>query len=294
MGSACYRASEAYVLGALPRSKLTGVPPAIAATELVSVARDVREQPLRQTAAAAAVAGAPPADREDDVEATPWVRTPPKETPPVGTPRTKNMSNFADPTSAIPMAIPYVTDMVVPQLTTPAPDFCGTALVYGQFKEIKLSDYKNNTFVCPTEIIAFSDRVEEFRRVNCEVVACSTDSHFCHLAWTNIPRNQGGVGQVNIPLLADKTMKIARAYGVLNEDEGIAFRALFIIDKQVRLRQVTINDVGVGRSVDEALRLVQAFQYVDEHGEVCPANWKPGSDSIRPDPSGSKAYFAKH
>ncbi|KAH9366321.1 hypothetical protein HPB48_006227 [Haemaphysalis longicornis] len=187
-------------------------------------------------------------------------------------------------------------DRVVPQLTTPAPDFCGTAVVDGQFKEIKLSDYKNKYLVLFFYPLDF-DRVEEFRRVNCEVVACSTDSHFSHFAWTNIPRNQGGVGQVDIPLLADKTMKISRAYGVLNEDEGIAFRALFIIDKQARLRQVTINDLGVGRSVDEALRLVQAFQYVDEHGEgerFVSRQLEAWQRQHQADPSGSKAILRKN
>ncbi|KAH8035317.1 hypothetical protein HPB51_004558 [Rhipicephalus microplus] len=197
-----------------------------------------------------------------------------------------------------------LVDMSLPQLTKPAPDFCGTAVVDGQFKEIKLSDYKDKylvlffypldfTFVCPTEIIAFSDRAEEFRKIDCEVVACSTDSHFCHLAWINTPRKEGGLGEMNIPLLADKNSKIARAYGVLKEDEGIPFRGLFIIDNKGLLRQMTINDLPVGRSVDETLRLVQAFQYTDKYGEVCPANWKPGGDTMKPDPKGSKAYFSK-
>lgn len=124
-----------------------------------------------------------------------------------------------------------------------------------------------STFVCPTEIIAFSDRAEEFRKINCELVACSTDSHFCHLAWVNTPRKQGGLGSLNIPLLADKSAAISKSYGVYKEDEGLTFRGLFIIDEEQRLRQVTINDLPVGRSVDETLRLVQAFQFTDKHGE---------------------------
>merc|ERR1711988_1529910 len=124
-------------------------------------------------------------------------------------------------------------------------------------------------FVCPTEIIAFSDRVEEFRAINCEVVAFSTDSHFSHLAWVNTPRKQGGLGEMKIPLLADKTGEIAKAYGVLKEDEGIAYRGLFIIDPKGIVRQITINDLPVGRSVDEVKRLIQAFQFVDKYGEVC-------------------------
>jgi len=191
------------------------------------------------------------------------------------------------------------------QLTKPAPAFKGTAVVNADFKEIKLSDYKGKylvfffypldfTFVCPTEIIAFSDRAEEFRAINCEVIACSTDSHFSHLAWVNTPRKQGGLGNMNIPLLADKTGEISKQYGVYKEDEGVAFRGLFIVDDKGNLRQITINDLPVGRSVDETLRLVQAFQFTDKHGEVCPAGWRPGDSTMKPDPKGSKSYFQKN
>jgi len=160
--------------------------------------------------------------------------------------------------------------MPVPELQNPAPAFRGIAVVDGQFKEISLDDYKGKyvvlffypldfTFVCPTEIVAFSERADEFRKINCELIACSTDSHFCHLAWVNTPRKQGGLGSLNLPLLADKSAQISKSYGVYKEDEGLTFRGLFIIDEQQRLRQVTINDLPVGRSVDETLRLVQAF-----------------------------------
>lgn len=187
-------------------------------------------------------------------------------------------------------------------LQKPAPIFKGTAVVNGQFKDISLTDYKGKyvilffypldfTFVCPTEIIAFSDRASEFREINCEVIGASCDSHFSHLAWINTPRKQGGLGEMGIPLLADKSMKTARAYGVLDEETGIPFRGLFIIDDKQNLRQITVNDLPVGRSVDEALRLVQAFQYTDKHGEVCPAGWKPGKKTMKPDPAGSKEYF---
>ncbi|XP_034313744.1 peroxiredoxin prdx-2 isoform X4 [Magallana gigas] len=190
------------------------------------------------------------------------------------------------------------------RLTKPAPEFKGQAVVDGEFKDISLANYKGKylvlffypldfTFVCPTEIIAFSDRVEEFRAINCEVVACSTDSVFSHLAWINTPRKQGGLGNMKIPLLADKTMEISRAYGVLKEDDGISFRGLFIIDDKGNLRQITMNDLPVGRSVDETLRLVQAFQFTDKHGEVCPAGWKPGADTIRPNVKDSQKYFQK-
>ncbi|XP_010168651.1 peroxiredoxin-1 isoform X1 [Antrostomus carolinensis] len=195
----------------------------------------------------------------------------------------------------------------------PAPDFTATAVMPdGQFKDIKLSDYKGKyvvfffypldfTFVCPTEIIAYSDRADEFKKINCEVIGASVDSHFCHLAWVNTPKKQGGLGTMNIPLISDTKRAIAKEYGVLKEDEGIAYRGLFIIDEKGILRQITINDLPVGRSVDETLRLVQAFQFTDKHGEdlnilivsVCPAGWKPGSDTIKPDVQKSKEYFAK-
>lgn len=149
----------------------------------------------------------------------------------------------------------------------------------------------NSTFVCPTEIIAFSDRADEFRNIECELVACSTDSHFTHLAWINTPRKQGGLGNLNIPLLADKSHRISRDYGVLDEETGIPFRGLFIIDGHQKLRQITINDLPVGRSVDEVLRLVQAFQFTDIHGEVCPVNWKPGQKTMKPDAKQSLDYF---
>ncbi|XP_073499700.1 peroxiredoxin-1 isoform X1 [Phyllobates terribilis] len=186
-----------------------------------------------------------------------------------------------------------------------APDFTAKAVMPdGQFKDLKLSDYRGKyvvfffypldfTFVCPTEIIAFSDRVEEFKKLNCEVIAASVDSHFCHLAWTNSSRKDGGLGPMNIPLVADTLRTISTDYGVLKEDEGIAFRGLFIVDEKGILRQITINDLPVGRSVDETLRLVQAFQHTDKYGEVCPAGWKPGSDTIKPDVKKSKEYFSK-
>ncbi|XP_041098014.1 peroxiredoxin-2 [Polyodon spathula] len=186
----------------------------------------------------------------------------------------------------------------------PAPHFEATAVVDGQFKHIKLSDYRGKyvvlffypldfTFVCPTEITAFSDHVSDFNKINCEVIGASTDSQFSHLAWINTPRKQGGLGPLKIPLLADLSQSISRDYGVLKEDEGIAYRGLFVIDDKGILRQITVNDLPVGRSVDETLRLVQAFQFSDQHGEVCPAGWKPGSDTITPDVEKSKQYFTK-
>jgi len=186
----------------------------------------------------------------------------------------------------------------------PAPAFNCQALVNGEFKNVSLDQFKGKyvvlffypldfTFVCPTEIIAFSEAAAQFKKINCEVIAASTDSVFSHLAWTNTDRKQGGLGEMKIPILADTNHAVSKAYGCLKEDEGIAFRGLYIIDGKGVLRQITINDLPVGRSVEETLRLVQAFQFVDEHGEVCPAGWKPGKDTMKADPKGSKEYFSK-
>ncbi|KAK9402002.1 peroxiredoxin-4 [Crotalus adamanteus] len=188
------------------------------------------------------------------------------------------------------------------KISKSAPDWEGTAVINGEFKELKLADFEGKyvifffypldfTFVCPTEIIAFSDRIEEFKAIDAEVIACSVDSQFTHLAWINTPRKQGGLGPVKIPLLSDLTHQISKDYGVYLEDQGHALRGLFIIDDKKVLRQITMNDLPVGRSVDETLRLVQAFQYTDKHGEVCPAGWKPGSETIIPDPAGKLKYF---
>mmetsp|Transcript_15038 Transcript_15038/g.17334 ORF Transcript_15038/g.17334 Transcript_15038/m.17334 type:complete len:200 (-) Transcript_15038:158-757(-) len=185
-----------------------------------------------------------------------------------------------------------------------APDFKSLALLpNGTFNTIELEQYKGKwvvlffypldfTFVCPTEIIQFSDRVDEFRAINTEVIAASIDSQFSHLAWVNTPRKKGGLGEMKIPIIADVTKRVATEYGVLKADEGVAFRGLFIIDPEQNVRQITINDLPVGRNVDETLRLVQAFQFVAEHGEVCPAGWKPGSKTMTADPIKSQEYFA--
>merc|ERR1712173_387367 len=138
---------------------------------------------------------------------------------------------------------------------------------------------------------AFNDAAKQFEELNCGLVACSVDSHFSHLAWTNQPRNKGGLGDMQIPILADIDKSIARDYGVLLETPGIALRGLFIIDGNGTVRSQIVNDLPVGRSVDEALRLVKAFQFVEEHGEVCPANWDQGKATMVPTPDGSQSYF---
>lgn len=191
----------------------------------------------------------------------------------------------------------------VPQIGKAAPSFKTTALVNGKFTEISLDQFKGKyvilffypadfTFVCPTEIIAFSDKISEFKKLNVEVLGVSTDSHFVHLAWTNVSRKDGGIGKIDYPLLGDKSGKISSAYGVLTES-GLPLRGLFVIDDKQVLRQITINDFPVGRSIEETLRLLQAFQFVDKHGEVCPAGWKPGNPTIKPDTDSSKEYFKK-
>lgn len=168
------------------------------------------------------------------------------------------------------------------------------AVVNGQFQEVGLSDFKGKylvlffypldfTFVCPTEVIAFNDRADEFRALNAELLAVSVDSHFSHMAWINTPRNKGGLGlETKIPILSDLKKSIAESYGVLTPNRDVALRGLYIIDQKGILRQITINDLSVGRSVDETLRLIKAFQFADEHGEVCPANWQPNSKTINP------------
>ncbi|KAI9098836.1 thioredoxin-like protein [Phlyctochytrium arcticum] len=196
---------------------------------------------------------------------------------------------------------------MAPVIGHKAPEFKGTSVFDGQFKDINLDQYKGKyvvlffypmdfTFVCPTEIIAFSDRVEEFRKLNCEVVACSTDTRFSHLAWVQQPRKEGGLGDMKIPILADPTKKIATDYGVLitdGEDAGVALRGTFIIDPEQKLRIAHINDLPIGRNVSEYVRLVEALRFNAEHGEVCPAQWEKGGKTIKPDPKGSKEYFGK-
>ncbi|MBL8866025.1 MAG: peroxiredoxin, partial [Gemmataceae bacterium] len=184
-----------------------------------------------------------------------------------------------------------------------APNFTATAVVNEEFKTIQLNDYRGKyvvlffypldfTFVCPTEIIAFSDRVEEFQKRGCEVIGVSVDSQFSHLAWIKMPRTEGGLGGLKYPLVADLTKKISCDYGVLL-DGGIALRGLFLVDKGGVVRHITINDLPIGRSVDEAIRVLDALQFFEKNGEVCPADWKPGKATIKPGVKESKEYFAK-
>jgi len=184
----------------------------------------------------------------------------------------------------------------------PAPDFKATAVVNGAFEDISLSDYKGKyvvlffypldfTFVCPTEIIAFNDAVKEFKNRNTILLGVSVDSQYTHLAWINTPRKQGGLGGLDYPLLSDLTKKIATDYGVLTADGAVALRGLFIIDRQGVVRHALVNDLPLGRSVEEAIRILDALQFVEQHGEVCPANWHPGDKTMKADPKGSLKYF---
>lgn len=185
-----------------------------------------------------------------------------------------------------------------------APYFKGNAVVNGQIKEISLETYSKKwkvlffypldfTFVCPTEITSFSDKIDQFTTINCEVIGCSVDSEFSHLAWTQIPRNKGGLGEIKYPLLADLTKDIAKSYGALIQSNGVAFRATYIIDDNDVVQHASVNNLSVGRNVEEVVRLVEGYQYTAKHGEVCPAGWNEGDSTMVPDPQKSQDYFNK-
>ncbi len=190
-------------------------------------------------------------------------------------------------------------------VTKPAPDFTAEAVLPdGSFGEITLSALKGKyvllyfypldfTFVCPTEILAFDKKIEEFQKRNVEVIGVSIDSAYSHWAWRNTPVNQGGIGPVRYPLVADLTKNISRDYEVLVND-AVALRGLFLIDREGVIRHAVINDLPLGRNVDEAIRMVDALQFVEEHGEVCPANWKPGEEAMAATAEGVATYLAKH
>lgn len=185
----------------------------------------------------------------------------------------------------------------------PAPTFKKQAVVDGVFEEVSLEQFKGKwvvlsfvpmafTFVCPTEIIAFDQKLKEFRDKGAELLYASTDSEYTLNAWNNTPTSDGGLGGVSIPLVADTNHTLSRDYGVLVEDAGIALRGTFIIDPEGVLQQSSINNAPVGRNVNEFLRLVDAFQFVAENGEVCPANWQKGDEAI--DTKDASKYFSKH
>lgn len=185
-----------------------------------------------------------------------------------------------------------------------APDFQANAVLPdGSFKQISLRDYRGKyvvlffypldfTFVCPTEIIAFSDAIAQFQALDVQVLGCSINSHYTHLAWRNTPRNQGGLGEIRYPLIADLDKKISEAYGVLLPG-GIALRGLFLINKDGIVHHEVVNDLPLGRNVEEVLRIVKAWQFFEKNGEVCPANWHEGGATIKPEPKASQQFFSK-
>ena len=190
-------------------------------------------------------------------------------------------------------------------VTKEAPDFTAQAVLGNNtIEELTLSSYKGKyvvlffypldfTFVCPSEIIAFDKALDKFQAKNAEVIGVSVDSQFTHFAWKGTPVEKGGIGQVGYPLVADLSKNIARDYGVLFDD-AIALRGLFLIDKEGIVQHALVNNLPLGRNVDEAIRVLDALQYHEKHGEVCPANWKEGEDAMTPSAEGVADYLAKH
>jgi len=186
----------------------------------------------------------------------------------------------------------------------PAPEWTTKteALVGEGFKTVSLADYKGKwvclffypldfTFVCPTEITAFDDSYSKFKEAGCEILGCSVDSQFSHLAWSQKPRKEGGIGKLQFPLLADINKKFGRSYGVLLEEAGITLRGTFLINPEGKIQYQLVHDLGIGRNVEETLRVLKALQETAKTGEVCPANWTPGKKTMKPDPVKSKEYF---
>ncbi len=190
-------------------------------------------------------------------------------------------------------------------VTKEAPDFKATAVMAdGSFQEISLADYRGKkvvlyfypldfTFVCPSEIIAFDHRMSEFEKRNTVVLGCSIDSHFTHLAWRNTDINEGGIGPVNYPLIADIDKSIARDYDVL-VNEAVALRGSFLIDEEGVVRHQVVNDLPLGRNIDEMLRMVDALDFHSKHGEVCPAGWQEGKDGMKASTEGVAEYLASN
>ena len=184
-----------------------------------------------------------------------------------------------------------------------APDFSAKAVVNGsQIDEFTLSDLAGQyvvlffypldfTFVCPTELHAFQDKEAEFKKRGARVVGCSVDSHFSHLSWLQTPKSKGGIEGVKYPIVADLTKSIAKEYDVLKEDEGIAYRGLFLIDQEGVVRHQLVNDLPLGRSIDEALRMLDSLIFFEKNGEVCPANWQEGKKAMKPDQEGLTEFF---
>lgn len=184
-----------------------------------------------------------------------------------------------------------------------APEFAAEAVdEYGNFINLKLSDYKyknyvclffypfNFTYVCPTEILSFSQNLSRFKARNTQILGISVDSKFSHQIWRQLPLEQGGIGKIGFPLVSDITKEICRSYGVLIED-SMAIRGTFLLDKQGIIRHITLNDLPLGRNVEEVLRIIDALQHNEENGDVCPVNWTKGESSIKPTAQGISLYF---
>lgn len=193
------------------------------------------------------------------------------------------------------------------QVSKPAPTFNATAVMAdNSFNEnFKLEDYQGKyvvlffypldfTFVCPTEILEFNRKLAEFEKRGVQVIGCSTDSHYSHLAWKNQDVKVGGIGDIQYPLVSDFSKSISKDYGVLLEDDGVALRGSFLIDKEGVLQHAVVNNLPLGRNIDEMLRMVDALQFNEKHGEVCPAGWTEGQDSMKADQGGLVEYFSKH
>lgn len=187
-----------------------------------------------------------------------------------------------------------------------APDFTATAVMPdGTFnEEFKLSDYRGKyvvlffypldfTFVCPSEIIEFSKKIQEFQGRDTQVIGVSIDSQFSHWAWRNTPVNEGGIGEIKYPLVADLTKTISRDYGVLIDD-SVALRGTFLIDKDGVIQHMVVNNLPLGRNIDEAVRMVDALQHFEKHGEVCPAGWNKGDEAMTPTAEGVAKYLGSH
>ncbi len=191
-------------------------------------------------------------------------------------------------------------------VTQQAPDFTATAVMpdNSMNPDFKLADYRGKyvilffypldfTFVCPSEILAFDRELATFKAKNCEIIGVSIDSQFSHWAWKNTPIKQGGIGNIQYPLVADLDKKISQQYGVLLE-AGIALRGTFLIDREGIIRHAVVNDLPLGRNIDEALRMVDALQFHEKHGDVCPANWAEGKAAMTPTAAGVADYLTKH
>ena len=185
-----------------------------------------------------------------------------------------------------------------------APDFSCDAVINKQIKKVKLSDFDGKykviffypldfTFVCPTELHAFNELLPEFEKRNVQVLGVSVDSAFSHLAWLNTPKNKGGIEGIAYPLLSDINKTIAKEYGVLDDCEGVAFRGVFILDKDNIVQSITINNLSLGRNIAEFVRIIDALQFVEKHGQVCPANWSAGEKAMKPTSEGLEEYFGE-